>query len=229
MAANRRDFLGRLAAGATLAAGGLGLNAGRLEAEAGRGPEPVSDNKFDMSWRDRVRGEFRAVFDSPKIQDGGEIFRASMWRNQIIEVYGVKDPDVTPVLVIRHAGIPLAMDDAFWQRHKIGKKRKVKDPFSGKSADGNPIDSFESNPNAPASMKDLGLDGFIRRGGIVLACNFAFGLMVHLEAEADKEHAKEARDRAVAHLIPGVILQPSGFFALLEAQRSGCHLFAAGE
>jgi len=63
----------------------------------------------------------------------------------------------------------------------------------------------------------------------VLACNFAFGLMVHLESEIDKEHAKEARERAISYLLPGVILQPSGFFGLLEAQRAGCQLFTAGE
>lgn len=226
MSANRRDFLGRLAAGASLAAAGVGLDPRRLRAEPG--PRPVSD-KFDMTWRDRVRGQFRAAFDSPKADEGGEIWRAAIWRNQIAEVYGVNDDEITPVLVIRHAGIPLVMDDAFWARHNIGKKRKIKDPFTGKTARANPISSFQGKPNVSADMMDTALDGFIRRGGLVLACNFAFGLMVHLESQADKEHAKEARARALTHLVPGVVLQPSGFFALLEAQRAGCHLFAAGE
>lgn len=225
MAGNRRDFLGRLAAGMSISALGAGMAPGSLSAEGL--PRPVSD-KFDMTWRDRVRGNFRSVFDSPKIEEGGELWRAAVWRDQIGETYGVKDDDITPVLVIRHAGIPLVMDDEFWARHEIGKKRKVKDPWTGKTALTNPIRTFEGNAKVPPEMKDGALDGFMRRGGIVLACNFAFGLMVHLEAEADKEHAKEARDRAIAHLIPGVILQPSGFFALLEAQRAGCHLFAAG-
>jgi hypothetical protein len=186
-------------------------------------------DKWNMAWQDRVRGQFRAVFDSPKLEEGGEMWRAAIWRNQIEEVYGVKDDEVTSVLVIRHKGIPLVMDDAFWAKHKIAKKNKVKDPFTGKNAEGNPIRSFEGKQDVPPSMMDTSLEGYMKRGGIVLACNFAFGFMVGLERKADPEHAKEARERALAHLIPGIILQPSGFFAVLEAQRSGCRLFAAGE
>jgi len=226
MAGDRRSFLARLAAGAAAATGALGADPGPLAAE----PlvRPVSD-KWDMSWADRVTGKFRAVFDSPKIEDGGEIWRAATWRNQIIEVYGVKEADVSPVLVIRHAGIPLVMNDAFWARHNIGKKRKVKDPLTGKTAEHNPIGNNDWRKETPAWMADASIAKFTQRGGIVLACNFAFGLMVHLESEIDKEHAKEARERALTYLLPNVILQPSGFFGLLEAQRAGCQLFTAGE
>jgi hypothetical protein len=226
MAGDRRSFLGRLASGAAVAAGALGMDPRPLEAEAP--VRPVSD-RWDMSWVDRVNGKFRAVFDSPKIEDGGEIWRAATWRDQILEVYGVKDPDVNAVLVIRHAGIPLVMNDAFWARHNIGKKRKVKDPLTGKTAEHNPIGPNDWRKEIPAWMADSLIPKFVERGGIVLACNFAFGLMVHLESEIDKEHAKEARERALTYLLPNVILQPSGFFGLLEAQRAGCHLFTAGE
>ncbi len=226
MAGDRRSFLGRFAAGAVAAAGVTGIDARPLEAEPLL--RPVSD-KWDMSWIDRVHGKFRGVFDSPKIEDGGQIWRAATWRDQIIEVYGVKDPDVNPVLVIRHGGIPLVMNDAFWARHKIGKKNKIKDPVTGKTAESNPIGDFEGRKDVPTWMANSSIARFTGRGGIVLACNFAFGFMVHLESETDKEHAKEARQRALTYLLPGVILQPSGFFGLLEAQRAGCHLFAAGE
>lgn len=226
MSGDRRSFLGRLATGAAVAAGALGIDAARLNAEPAL--RPVSD-KWDMSWADRVNGKFRAVFDSPKIEEGGEIWRAATWRNQIIEVYGVKDPEVNPVLVIRHAGIPLVMNDAFWARHNIGKKRKVKDPLTGKTAEHNPIGPNDWRKEIPSWMGDSLIPKFVERGGIVLACNFAFGLMVHLESEVDKEHAKEARERALSYLLPGVILQPSGFFALLEAQRAGCQVFTGGE
>ena len=225
MTTPRRDFLGRIAAGAAAAAG-MAATPQTLDAQAA--PRPVSD-KFDMSWQDRVQGKFRAVFDSPKLADGGEVWRASSWRDQVEEIYSVKDPEVTSVLVIRHRGIPLVMDDEFWDRHSIGKKQKFKDPWTGKVVPGNPMRTFEGKEKAPPSMLGNSIEGFLKRGGIVLACNFAFGLMVHLESEADKEHKSEARARAVSHIIPGIILQPSGFFALLEAQRMGCHLFAAGE
>lgn len=225
MAGTRRDFIGRLAAGASLAAGGIGLP-GRLEAQEPL--RPVSD-KFDMTWTGRIQGRFRAVFDSPKAEEGGEIFRAAIWKDQVKETYGVGDSDVTSVLVIRHAGIPLAMNSEFWARHKIGKSRKLKDPETGKPYTRNPIESFAGEKNVPPMIAGASLEAFLQRGGIVLACNFAFGFMVGLERGLKGEDPKEARTRTLKYLIPGIILQPSGFFALLEAQRAGAHLFAAGE
>jgi len=169
MAGDRRNFLGRLAAGAAAAAGVVGLEPHRLDAETTI--RPVSD-KWDMSWAGRINGKFRAVFDSPKIEEGGELWRAATWRTQIIDVYGVKDADVNPVLVIRHGGIPLVMNDAFWARHKIGKKRKIKDPVTGKTADTNPIGDFKDRKDIPAWMTEASIARFTERGGVVLGCNF---------------------------------------------------------
>jgi hypothetical protein len=39
----------------------------------------------------------------------------------------------------------------------------------------------------------------------------------------DKLSKDEATTRAKEHLIPGVIIQPSGFFAVLKAQEEGCN------
>ncbi len=105
----------------------------------------------------------------------------------------------------------------------------MKDPATRKHYAKNPIRSWDGQPNVPPMMAGAALEPFMKRGGIVLACNFAFGFMVSLERALDKDNAKEARARALKHVVPGIILQPSGFFGLLEAQRAGCHLFAAGE
>jgi hypothetical protein len=61
----------------------------------------------------------------------------------------------------------------------------------------------------------------------VLACNYAFGFMVSKEARKAGIKQDEARAIVLQQVIPGVIIQPSGFFAVLEAQRSGCHFFPA--
>jgi len=62
----------------------------------------------------------------------------------------------------------------------------------------------------------------------VLACNYAFGRSV-VSREARKAGIDSTAARAVVlqQVIPGVILQPSGFFAVIEAERSGCHFFPA--
>ena len=66
-------------------------------------------------------------------------------------------------------------------------------------------------------------------GGIVLVCNVAFQQAVGRFRRADRGLSREAAlDLAKAHLLPGMILQPSGIFAALRAQEAGCHYIIAG-
>lgn len=57
----------------------------------------------------------------------------------------------------------------------------------------------------------------------LLACGLAFGNIVYQYHEKDKLSGADARKRAKEHVLPGVIIQPSGFFAVLKAQEEGCH------
>ncbi len=218
MAGDRRKFLGSVAA---LSAGGLFLPSALSAADTG--PEPVSAD-WDMSWKERVSGDFRAVFDSPAVNDGAGLWRAADWKRAVETVYGEAGKGASAVLVIRHEAIPMAMNDAFWERHDVSKHDRIKDPSSGKHVKHNP---FLARPDTPANRRGFSLDGFIEAGGIVLACNYAFALMVSREAKKAKLDFREAREATLPFLAPGVVLQPSGFFAVIEAQRAGCHFFPA--
>jgi len=90
----------------------------------------------------------------------------------------------------------------------------------------NPYLSLEGA--AGGGRRGATLDAFIESGGIVLACNYAFGRsIVGPEARKSGLDQAAAREAALKQVIPGVIIQPSGFFAVIEAQRSGCHFFPA--
>src|SRR6478752_2225910 len=132
MSTPRRDFLGWLGASTVLAAAGSPLRATpRPAAPAPSLPLPVT-GEWDMSWVDRLQGKYKAVFDSPAVSEGDALFRAVMWRSQHKEVYGTDPANTNAVIVIRHAAIPLAMNDAYWERYKIGKELKMKDPETRK-------------------------------------------------------------------------------------------------
>ena len=61
----------------------------------------------------------------------------------------------------------------------------------------------------------------------VLACNLAFhGVVETIKPEAGGDAVK-ARAMALHHLVPGVILQPSGVFGVTRAEEAGCHYFLA--
>jgi len=222
MTTPRRDFLKRLGATGALAAIGLPAS---LQAEATHPDVPVSD-KWDMTWCDRITGKVRAVFDSPHVDEGGGMFRAQLWREQHMDVYGAPLSDISAVLVIRHEAIPLVMNDAYWQRFDLGKELKLKDENDKKWTKVNPVGVLQ--PGTPAKYNNYNVAEFIKTGGIVLACNLAFGEIVGKFMKEDKLAKDDARKKAMEHLIPGVILQPSGGFAVLRAQQAGCnYLFAS--
>ena len=185
---------------------------------------PPGDTKWDFSWTGRLRGKSRAVFDSPEINEGSAIYRAALWREQLKEVYGTPIEDVTPVVVLRHEGIALAMDDQYWDRFDIGKAAKLKDPATKKWTKRNPVAT--ASAKAPPPFNTISLPNFINSGGVVLACGLAFEWVASRYQEKDKLDAAAAKQRAHEHLLPRVILQPSGFFAVLKAQEEGCNFFS---
>ena len=217
MKQDRRDFLGTVAA-----AGLVGAGAGSRVSDPAQDPDlpttapdtafPFSGVDWDLSWTAKLTGRHRAVFDWYQPRASAGVWRAGIWKQQVVETFGVKAEEVSSVLVIRHSAIPMIMSDPFWQRHKLGKLRKLKDDY-GKTAELNP--HFKT------------IDEFLKKDGIVLACGFAFGAMVSLEAKRQSKPANEIRPEVLKDVIPGIIIQPSGFFALLEAQRNGCALFPA--
>ena len=235
MEGNRRHFLGSVAA---LSATGVFLPSALGAETPEPGPEPVSAD-WDTSWRDRVRGPFRAVFDNPVVNYGSGLWRAADWKKTVPAVYKAKDKDVSAVLVIRHEAIPMIMNHAYWERHDIAAELK-KAASSGNESSGHESSGNESSGTpAPKHNPYLSreedenkgrgptIDSFLASGGIVLACNYAFGFMVSKEARKASIKQDEARAIVLQQVIPGVILQPSGFFAVIEAQRAGCHFFPA--
>jgi hypothetical protein len=211
----RRHFIGWLGASAVAAAASP---LAALEPGA-RAPRARGDT-WDMTWTDRIGGKFRAVFDSPELSEGAALFRACMWRDQYKEVYGTAPEEMTPVLVIRHGAISMAMDDGYWEQFRIGKEEKLRNQSTKKWETANPFRT--SPPGTPERYAAYSLDGFMKSGGIVLACNLAFQQAVWRYREAEKLARDAATARAREHLIPGIILQPSGVFATLRAQEAGC-------
>ena len=156
---------------------------------------------------------------------GAALFRAMIWCDEYQSVYGTARPEMSPVLVVRHEAIHLAMNDEYWKRFKIGKEVKLKTPEGKKWAEANPI--RVTPPGTPEKFARYNLENFIAEGGVVLACGLAFSDVAGKFKSEDKLDDSAARQRAIEHMVPGVVLQPSGVFAVLRAQEAGCKYILA--
>lgn len=214
----RRDFLGLAGATGLLAATGSPLSADT----AGTVSTPLSDvqphddahsarAEWDMSWVERVKGKHRAVFDSPIVSEGGAVFRAVMWIGHVKEVYKVENSDINAIVVLRHEGTILAMNDEYWQKYDAAKEFKIE--VNGQPATKNPI----------TGTGNYSLQNFIAQGGIALVCGVAFSGAVSKLRRALNVSREEADTIARSHMLPGTILQPSGIFGALAAQQAGCN------
>lgn len=223
MSTPRRRFLTWLGT-----ASALGLSSRTLAGQPSSAPEyptAITDD-YDLSWVARVTGKHKAVFDSPEIAEGAGLVRAVAWCDHYKEVFGTERGDMSPVLVLRHSAIPLVMKDAYWNRFEIGKRSKMKGE-NKKWLTTNPISAASLPATASAGRRKYMIEPFIEAGGIVLACGWAFGQVVSDYRKADKSDQATARAAALVDLIPGVIIQPNGIFAVIRAQEAGCSFVAA--
>lgn len=229
MPSPRRDFLAWIGSASLLGIAGI---PGRAQAQApalndvtgtqdapGTHDAPVAET-WDMSWVPRVSGKYKAVFDSPEVAGGAAVYRAVSWCEQYKEVYGAARTEMSPVVVLRHLGFYLAMNDEFWLGYDTGKTLSMKDQRGKKWQKENPLGAA-AGVAAPAQAK-FTLPGFIADGGVVLACGWSFQGAVGEIRRKDKLSREEATARAKSLLIPGVVLQPNGIFAALRAQEAGC-------
>ncbi len=224
MSGDRREFVGSVL--------GLGMASlvGRLDGRS-LGPAGVaspSDSPWDVSWAGRITGKHRAVFDNTEISMGLGLLRPLIWMKDYAEVYGATPADMNGVVVLRHNAIWMIMNDEFWDHHHVGADLKIMNPGTKTPIRRNPF----FGPNIiglPPALADDSLKKVLA-SATVLACNLAFTLNVveQVKAQTKLDDAK-AREMALAHVIPGVILQPSGVFAVLRAQEAGCQYLLATE
>jgi hypothetical protein len=221
---DRREFLGKLAAGTMF--GALPFS-DLLGEPLAPGARPDGAAPWDLSWVDRVKGKYRAVFDVPEVDSAYGVWRASFFPAQYAEVLGAKPAEISTVLVLRHNGFALALQQPFWDKHNLAKVETTVHPLTMQPTDRNPALLASSRNEVPAQFDAMALDQFISRGGIVLACNVALDFLANGIAQREGATADAVRQAALQAMVPGVTLQPSGVFAVLRAQDVGCKYIRA--
>ena len=221
---DRREFIAHVVTAAAVMAGtacAAPLAAASLQGSSSSAS--ARSTSFDDSWTRRVSAaKHKAVFDSPGIDDGLALTHATFFMQGFREQLGVGDADVVPVVVFRHFGTVIALNDALWEKYALGERYKVKDPSTGKDALRNPFFHVTKDDKDAFVSPEASLEGLLASGAVLLACNKAAMKYAGQIAQKTNRDPEEVRAEVRAGIVPGVLLQPSGIYAVLRAQDVGC-------
>jgi len=211
----RRDFLGRVAA--TVAAAGLSS-----ALPSTLGAENVSDfGAFDAAldaWFGRIKGKHRMIFDAPEPNEG----LVAIWPRVYLNTMQATWPgEATAVVILRHAGLALALGDSVWAKYGIGEMFNIKDGDA--PAKRNPYATITGLPIA-----GLGIAELLKSGVLVGACDVALTIYSAGAAKKMGLDPDAVKKEWIAGLLPGVHVVPSGVLGVARAQELGCAYCFAG-
>ena len=212
----RRSFLGRLAAGSAA----LGLTAflpvTACAAEKTVASASDSSSAEPSEWPGTLKTKHKMVIDAFAMNEG---FPLAFAYTFMLPYASVTPSPATAVVVLRHEGFPIALNDAVWAKYKIGKAMNIVDPTTKAPAERNPF--FNAKPGS-LPIDDMAVDKLMAKGTILGACNVALHFMSAKFAGAAGVTPDIALKDWTAGIIPGITIIPSGTWGVNRSQELGC-------
>ncbi len=236
----RRDFLGKIAAGA--AALGIASLASPIQLDAQeKKPEAKKMQTKPMhpadQWFNKLKGHHRVVYDAPHPH---EIFPFA-WPMIFImtnAATGSSASDCGVVLVLRHEAICYAFQDAMWAKYNFAEVFKAKDHGAAFQAEDAATATKTRNPfwntklgdfKAPGiGAIDIGIKNLQKNGVMICVCGAAMTVYSNAVAGMMNAKAEDVMKDWNEHIIPGIQIVPSGVWALGRAQEHKCAYIFAG-
>jgi len=217
----RREFLGKLATGAgtTLALPAL-FSSLNSEGAVDTGSPAQADE-----WFKKIKGKHRIVYDATEPNNGFPVIWSWVFYKSNNET-GSTDSELTALVVFRHHGICLAMEDRIWEKYKFGEMFKVTDGTTNAPAIKNPY-----NLPIDPRMVAMGMDGIkmlTSRGVMFCVCDIALTVMAGTAAKALNLSPEDVKRDWLSGLLSGVQVVPSGVWAIGRAQENKCAYCYAG-
>ena len=218
----RRSFLGRLASGAAA----LGLTA-FLPATACAAEKTVANASDSTSteasdWPGTLKTKHKMAVDAFAMNEG---FPLAFAYTFLLPYATISPSPATAIVILRHAGFPMALTDAVWSKYKIGKAMNIMDPTTKAPAERNPF--FNAKPGSLV-VDDMAVDKLLARGTVFGACNVALHVLSAKFAGAAGVTPDVALKDWTAGIIPGITIIPSGTWGVNRAQEVGCSYCAGG-
>ena len=215
-AAPRRSLFGRLAGAMALGAAGLASAQARAQQAA-----PSADGP---DWPGALKGRHKQLVDAYEYNGGFPLAFA----------YTFVSPNLTPtitpgvstaVVILRHGAFPIALNNAMWEKYKVGETMKIIDPETKAPAVKNPL--LHPKPGI-LPVDQMSIDWLLENGTIFGACNAALHVLSKLHAKNAGVTPEEAAKEWAANIVPGMTVIPSGTWGVNRAQEAGCTYCAGG-
>jgi hypothetical protein len=219
---HRRGFLARLAAAGVAVATGGALPRTLAAADSSDDLPAPSDR-----WIEAMRGKHRQIFDSPQPSGGLPLIHVRNYLNAYRDAYGAKPGEVKAAVSLYLMTVPLAFNDAMWEKYKFGEATKVVDTSTKQPATHNvfvkaPDGSQTLLVDGPVPVpSDASITALQARGTTFLLCNNAFNFWIGQLAAGTKGDPTAIRAELSANALPGIEVVPAMVVAFNLAQEHG--------
>ena len=210
----RRGFLARAGLGAVALLSGNATRA--LAADRGLAGDPFLGP---------LTGKHKLYFDAVSVNDGFAMAYAMNWLNTAPGAFKASESEFSAVIGVRHLSAVLGLNDAMWAKYSIGEFSSVTDPRTKAATRRN---LFYNSQSGDMRWPGAAIDKLQARGAHFLACGMALGAISGMLSSKAGVGADEAKAEFLANLLPGVVVAPSGVFAVGYAQEKGCGYCFAG-
>lgn len=219
----RREFLNKLAVGATILSIGSTLP---LSTSA----EPLAPATSEADkWFEKLKGRHKMVFDAPRPHKGFPF----AWPKVFLvtnEKTGTPASECGVVVVLRHDAICYAFDTPMWEKYNFGEHFEADDPKTKARSKRNPFwKPAEGDFKIPGvGAVKIGINELQAEGVMFCVCEMAVVVNSAVIAEKMNLKAEDVKKDWMANLLPGIQPVPSGVWAIGRAQEKGCAYTFAG-
>ncbi|MEP1097729.1 MAG: twin-arginine translocation signal domain-containing protein [Cyclobacteriaceae bacterium] len=210
---SRRDFMGKLAVGATA---GLAFVSNPLQVSS-KSITPILDGKLDQTGEKADRAlkalgkkSYPIAYDMSSVNPYGIVWSNVYYMTN--SETGTSPADLGVACICRHHGMIFALNDSVIKKYALGEFIGLNDPVSKSPAVSNPYYILKDGTFPLAGLE--GIKALSEKGCYFFVCDMARKVYAQFVAQKIGSTTEEVYADFVAGTLPGVIVAPSGVWAL---------------
>lgn len=170
-------------------------------------------------WLTELDGKYRQFFDSPAPAGGIALVHILNYYDTYNKAYNVADKEIDAVGTFYGATTFYGLNDAMWDKYRLGEFLETANPATGKPATVNP---WRTNPNIIGmSLPQASIESLQKRGATFILCNNALSIFSGVLAKARGLDPATVYADMRANILPGVYLVPGMVVAVEQAHAAG--------